>query len=37
MQRHIRNTADLLIKQETRQRPEFGEQDLAVRLSWLTA
>lgn len=37
MQRHIRNTADLLIKQETRQRPEFGELDLAARLSWLTA
>ncbi|MGC2941842.1 MULTISPECIES: GntR family transcriptional regulator [unclassified Brevibacterium] len=37
MQRHIRNTADLLIKQETRQRPEFGEQDLTARLSWLTA
>jgi DNA-binding GntR family transcriptional regulator len=36
MQRHIRNTADLLIKQETLKRPEFGKQDLAVRLSWLT-
>lgn len=36
MHRHICNTAALLIKQETRQRPEFGEQDLQARLSWLT-
>ncbi len=35
MQRHIRNTAVLLINQETRQRPEFGEHDLIARLSWL--
>lgn len=37
MHRHIYNTAALLIKQETRQRPEFGEQDLRTRIAWITA
>lgn len=36
MTRHIAHTAQMLIAQETRSRPEFAEVDAAERLDWLT-
>lgn len=36
MTRHITHTAQMLITQETRSRPEFAEVDAAERLDWLT-
>lgn len=36
MRRHIFNTAEILISQETRRRPEFGARDLHTRLAWIT-
>lgn len=36
MHRHILNTAAMLIRQETQERPEFGEHDLRARLGWIT-
>ncbi|GAA1846919.1 GntR family transcriptional regulator [Brevibacterium marinum] len=36
MRRHIYNTAETLINQETRRRPEFGEHDLRARLAWIS-
>ncbi|MGN7252829.1 MULTISPECIES: GntR family transcriptional regulator [unclassified Arthrobacter] len=35
LNRHIVNTAQMLIAQETRSRPEFGTVDAAKRLAWL--
>lgn len=37
MHRHIYNTAEMLIDQETRRRPEFSEHQLRARLAWITA
>ena len=37
MRRHIVNTAEILISQETRRRPEFGTHDLSSRLAWITS
>lgn len=34
--RHIANTARILIRQETRNRPEFGEVDADEAIDWLT-
>lgn len=35
VRRHISNTAKMLIRQETRQRPEFGDVDVAAAIDWL--
>lgn len=36
MHRHILNTATILVNQETKARPEFGEHDIRSRFAWLS-